>query len=187
MLAAKSTGLKSPRARSAHAYRLKHCEVGGQPPMPVRPYLHDFRVMGGKIVLLLGAGASVADVNTRSAVSRPPLDAQFFSVALRLESNDPNLTRVRSYYTKTYGIDICAPPNDSMERVMAGLYPDLFNSALEKSALPAFRALLSLFTDRLASTTNNLDATQKRFLYRIINNFLWEKVEPQDITIITFN
>jgi hypothetical protein len=140
-----------------------------------------------KIVLLLGAGASVADVNTRSAVSRPPLDAEFFSIALRLSSKDPNLTRVRDYYRKTYGTDICGPPNDSMERVMAGLYPDLFNTALENKALPAFRALLRLFTDRLASTTNNLEATQKRFLYRIINNFLWQKVDPQDITIITFN
>jgi hypothetical protein len=143
--------------------------------------------MSEKIVLLLGAGASVADVNTRSAVSRPPLDAQFFSVALRRNSADPNLTKVRDYYNKTYGTDICAQPSDSMERVMAGLYPDLFNTALEGKALPAFRALLSLFTDRLASTTNNLDATQKRFLYRIINNFLWQKVDPQDITIITFN
>jgi hypothetical protein len=140
-----------------------------------------------KIVLLLGAGASVADVNTRSAVSRPPLDANFFSVAMRHNSKDSNLTKVRDYYEKTYGTDICAPLNDSMERVMAGLYPDLFNTALESKALPAFRALLRLFTGRLASTTNNLDATQKRFLYRIINNFLWAKVEPQDITIITFN
>jgi hypothetical protein len=120
-------------------------------------------------------------------VSRPPLDAEFFSVALRLDSGDPNLTKVRNYYKTTYETDICSQPNDSMERVMAGLYPDLFNTALESKALPAFRALLRLFTDRLASTTNDLDATQKRFLYRIINNFLWQKVEPQDITVITFN
>jgi hypothetical protein len=143
--------------------------------------------MSKKIVLLLGAGASVADVNGRSAVSRPPLDAKFFSVALRLNSSDSRLTRVRNYYTDTYGIDICVGEYDSMERIMAGLYPDLFNSLLEATALPAFRALLSLFTDRLASTTNNLEATQMRFLYRIINNFLWEKIDPEHITIVTFN
>ena len=75
---------------------------------------------------LLGAGASVADVDKRSAVSRPPLDAEFFSVAMRRNSADANLTRIRDYYTKTYGIHICARANDSMESVMAGLYPDLF-------------------------------------------------------------
>jgi hypothetical protein len=39
---------------------------------------------------------------------------------------------------------------------MARLYPDLFNRLLERQALVAFRALLQLFTDRLATTTNSL-------------------------------
>lgn len=129
--------------------------------------------MSRKIVLLLGAGASVADVNTRSAVSRPPLDAQFFSVAVRHNSDDPSLAKVRRYYRETYGIEICSAEHDSLEQVMASLYPDLFNTALEANALPAFRALLRLFTERLASTTNSLHATQMRYLYRIINTFLW--------------
>lgn len=120
-------------------------------------------------------------------MSRPPLDAQFFSVALRQNSHDPSLAEVRRYYRETYGIEICRAEHDSLEQVMASLYPDLFNTALEASALPAFRALLRLFTERLASTTNNLHATQMRYLYRIINNFLWQSVPPQDITIITFN
>jgi hypothetical protein len=70
---------------------------------------------------------------------------------------------------------------------MAGLYPDLFNSLLERKALEAFRALLQLFTERLAVTTNNLGATHKGRLYRMLVFFLAHEVDPNDITIITFN
>jgi hypothetical protein len=70
---------------------------------------------------------------------------------------------------------------------MAGLYPDLFNSSLAKAALPAFRALVELFTYRLATTTNDLRATQKRLLYRMLSHLLADDVEPCDITIVTFN
>ena len=70
---------------------------------------------------------------------------------------------------------------------MARLYPDLFNRLLETEALLAFRALVQLFTDRLATTTNELRATQKRLLYRIIRGLLVDGYRPADITIITFN
>jgi hypothetical protein len=140
-----------------------------------------------KVVFLLGAGASVADVMARSQRARPPLDARFFSVASGVNSKDKRLATVRRYYDQTYGIDICTGEYDSMERIMAGLYPDLFNSSLEQQALDAFRALLQLFTERLADTTNNLHANHKRLLYRIIVFFLTHGIDPADITIVTFN
>jgi hypothetical protein len=141
---------------------------------------------GEKIVLLLGAGASVADVATKPLKSRPPLDRRFFAVAASA-SRDLRVEVVAEYLRDTYDIDILSPEYDSLEGVMARLYPDLFNPLLEASALPAFRALLRLFTDRLARTTNDLRATQKRLLYRMLSGYLATGLKPEDITIITFN
>lgn len=140
-----------------------------------------------KVVLLLGAGASVADVATRSERSRPPLDHRFFAISRSALPSDARASIVGTYLREVYGIDILSPAHDSLEGVMARLYPDLFNTLLEKQALVAFRALLQLFTHRLATTTNELRPTQKRFLYRMISRLLAEGLAPGDITIITFN
>jgi hypothetical protein len=88
---------------------------------------------------------------------------------------------------QTYGIDIFAHEHDSLEGIMSRLYPDIFNHALAKDAQRAFRALLQLFTRRLANTTNGIHATQKRFVYRMIIRLLDGGADPGDITIITFN
>jgi hypothetical protein len=138
-----------------------------------------------RVVLLLGAGASVADVAGRSLVSRPPLDRRFFAFARK--THKTRVDEVARYMRDTYELDILSPTYDSLEGVMGLLYPDLFNPSLEAKALPTFRSLLRLFTARLASTTNNIEATQKRFLYRMLCHYLGERVEPGAITIITFN
>lgn len=137
-------------------------------------------------VLLLGAGASVADVAKRSLKSRPPLDKGFFQIAASA-GPDQRVTTVASYLNETYDIDILSSEEDSLEGVMARLYPDLFNPLLKTKSLVAFRALLRLFTDRLARTTNDLRATRKRLLYRILSRYLAEGTDPNEITIITFN
>jgi len=137
-------------------------------------------------VLILGAGASVADVAKRSLVSRPPLDKSFFQIAAS-GTSDARVDKVRTYLQQTYDIDIFSPTEDSLEGVMARLYPDLFNPLLKAQALEAFRALLRLFTDRLARTTNGLRATRKRLLYRLLSRYLNEGVGPSELTIITFN
>jgi hypothetical protein len=93
-----------------------------------------------KVVLLLGAGASVADVaNSGSPRTRPPLDEKFFSVAASVDSRDRRLTAVRGYFKSTYNLDICRGEYDSMERVMAALYPDLFNKSLLDARGPPFK------------------------------------------------
>lgn len=143
--------------------------------------------MAKKTVLLLGAGASVADVATRSRRARPPLDRGFFAISAAAGATDSRVGEVRAYMLTNYGVDIFAPEHDSLEGVMARLYPDLFNTLLADEALASFRALLQLFTHRLATTTNNLRATQKRLLYRMLSRLLSENVDPSDITIITFN
>lgn len=142
--------------------------------------------MGG-IVFVLGAGASVADVATSSLRTRPPLDAGFFQVSSRLDGADARLVIIRDYFRTIYGIEICGTEHDSVESVMSSLYPDMFNSILEQPAQRTFRALLSLFTERLARTTNAIRPTQKRLLYRMLSRELRSGRDPADITIVTFN
>lgn len=138
-----------------------------------------------KIVLLLGAGATVSDVATRSLKSRPPLDNRFFGIA---RATHPTLVaRVNRYMKATYDADITARSTDSLEAVMGQIYTDIFNRALKDSATVALRALLQLFTRRLAETTNGIEATNKRWVYRIITHYLAEKVDPGNIAIVTFN
>jgi hypothetical protein len=139
-----------------------------------------------KIVILLGAGATVSDVATRARTTRPPLDKEFFSVA-RSAGYSARVKLVRDYMEDTYGVDICESARDSLEQVMGQLYTDLFNPSLEPSSLPAFRGLIRLFNERLASTTNNIAATQKRYVYRILSHYLSRGAAPGDITIVTFN
>jgi len=143
--------------------------------------------MARKTVLLLGAGASIADVATKPMKSRPPLDRGFFSTASATLPSDGRVRTVRKYVADAYGIDILAVQHDSLEGVMGRIYPDLFNDLLRVHALTAFRALLQLFTDRLATTTNGIRATQKRLLYRILSQLLSDGCRPGDITIVTFN
>jgi hypothetical protein len=143
--------------------------------------------MADKYVLLLGAGASVADVATRSLRSRPPLDSGFFRLSRSADPTDPKTATVRQYFDSNYGIDIVDPALDSLEGVMSRLYPDLYNELLKTQALIAFRSLVQLFTSRLAVTTNDIRATQKRLLYRMLSRLLGSGIDPKDITIITFN
>jgi hypothetical protein len=140
---------------------------------------------GSKVVLLLGAGATVADVATKPRKARPPLDRSFFTEA-RL-THAAAVGGVRRYLQKTYHLDLLTPEHDRLESVMALIYTDLFNPLLNAEALPAFRQLLRLFNRRLATTTNGIRPTNKRLVYRIISTYLAAGVAPSDLTVITFN
>src|SRR4051812_17091455 len=140
--------------------------------------------MPRQVVLLLGAGASVADVATRPLKRRPPLDRGFFGIARGTARGRVEV--ISRYMSETYDLDVLHPDQDSLEGVMGLLYPDIFNPFLRGRATPVFRALLQLFTARLAETTNDIPATQKRLLYRIVTRFLADGVAPENLTIITF-
>ncbi len=141
--------------------------------------------MAQKICLVVGAGCTVADALSLPKKERPPLDKGFFSIANKTNSGVTN--KIKLYITEIYGLDILLPENDSLETVMAKVYTDIFDPKLKDEATKVFRVLISLFNRRLANTTNSLPATRKRYLYRIISDYLRTGVEPEDITIITFN
>ena len=89
--------------------------------------------------------------------------------------------------TQVYESDIFLPVEDSLERVMGQIYTDTFNPGLESDATEAFRALLRLFTQRIAITTNKLRPTIRRSLYRILVSYVERGVAPGNITILTYN
>jgi hypothetical protein len=86
-----------------------------------------------------------------------------------------------------YGGNLRASELDSLERVIAVLYTDIFGEDLTVPAFSAFRQLVKVFLRRLAITTNDIPMTKGSRLYRIIAGVLNSGVEPEDLTIITFN
>jgi hypothetical protein len=139
-----------------------------------------------RVVLLLGAGATLSDVATRPRKYRPPLDKGFFRLAK--QSHPALADDVASYMRQVYGASIYDPEEDSLEAVMGQIYTDLFSPALAAKAKTGFRGLLQLFNRRLAETTNDIDATSKRWVYRILAHYLGPcRVDPEDLAIVTFN
>ena len=138
-----------------------------------------------RVVVILGAGATLADGMRKSARSRPPLDRGFFSGALR--SHPKGLRDVTTYMQEHYGMYLSDPANDSLERVMAALYTDAFGGGLEREAFTALRTLIAVFLKRLASTTNDILMTPRSLLYRMIVSFLNAGVSPRNLTVVTFN
>lgn len=141
--------------------------------------------MPSKVVLIIGAGCTVADVCYRPKNKRPPLDKNFFSISRN--TNPAATNAIATYVEKIYNMDIFSPENDSLERIMVMIYTDVFDPTLRIRATEIFRNLVGLFNRRLADTTNSLPATQQRFLYRIVSYYLNSGVKAEDITIVTFN
>ncbi len=138
-----------------------------------------------KVVLIVGAGATVADVENRPENMRPPLDKKFF---LTGESAGYNQVKIiRSYVQDKYHLDILVPENDSLEKVMARIYADILDPTLKDEASIVFRWLIHLFNQRLARTTNNIPANRFKYLYRIVVYYLKKGVTPNNIKIISFN
>ena len=138
-----------------------------------------------RVVLVIGAGGSVADCMRRHPTKRPPLDRGFFGTSLRMHG--AQLRPVTDYLREHYGVHLKEARHDSLEQVMAVLYTDIYGGSVEEEALKAFRILVKVFLVRLANTTNDVAMTSRSKLYRFIAGFLNRGVEPEDLTIITFN
>lgn len=141
--------------------------------------------MVNRVCLIVGAGCTVSDVNKRPKRHRPPLDKGFFDISKI--TNPTETGEIHKYIHDNYGISIFREENDSLENVMTKIYTDMFDPNLTEEANEAFRLLIRLFNSRLAYTTNNIPASQKRHIYRLIHYFLSNNVSPENITIITFN
>ena len=139
-----------------------------------------------KVVLIIGAGATVADVYLRPTEKQPPLDKKFFSCA-KSSGSKKEVDQIESYFSDNYHMDIMNSENDSLEKIMMTLYSDIFDPNLSDKSLEIFRLLIHLFNKRLADTTNNIEPTQNCILYQIVKNYLDKNVKPNNIMFITFN
>jgi hypothetical protein len=123
----------------------------------------------------------------RGEGKRPPLDQGFFRNTIGDYQND--LEPVTDYMSSHYGMDLLTPRSDSLERVMAAVYTDVFGGGLEREAFRAFMTLIKVFLLRLADTTNTVAMNPRRLLYRLVTHHLNKPGggPPDRVTIITFN
>jgi len=138
------------------------------------------------LVIVVGAGATLCDAQSKTLKERPPLDRGFFSMCEKIGNQDHYPT-IKRYLHENYSIDPSDLVYDSLERVMAVIYADIHSPVLGRKALEAFRALIRLFNRRIAETTNPMRVTNRGGLYRIIAKKLTEGYSPDKITIVTLN
>jgi len=138
-----------------------------------------------RAAIIVGAGCTLSDAMNVPLKKRPPLDRGFFSQANRVGHSE--LSSIKNYLMHTYDFNPISPETDSLEEVMAIIYADMHNPVLGDDALEVFRLIIGLFNKRIAETTNGLYPTNRSKLYRILCNLLDDKIQPDQICIITFN
>lgn len=138
-----------------------------------------------KIVIIVGAGATVAEALTRnpSKDKIPPLDATFFDLCER--ANLIGLAEVKNYMLRNYGYDIKGL-NVTMEEVFNHIYSDAHSDVPPDGCLNAYWSLIKMYSNSIAKTTNALDGSSRAGIGQIIKQILGKCSDPS-ITIITFN
>src|SRR4029453_18489692 len=101
----------------------------------------------------------------RGEGKRPPLDQGFFRNTIGDYQND--LEPVTDYMSSHYGMDLLTPRSDSLERVMAAVYTDVFGGGLEREAFRAFMTLIKVFLLRLFFTTKTLSTNPPRGVFSL--------------------
>lgn len=137
------------------------------------------------VIIIVGAGSTLSDAANKPLKKRPPLDHGFFSQCKKLRHRE--LIIIRKYLLDNYDIDPSNSDFDSLEKIMAIIYADINNPTLQDEAVRSFRNLIRLFNRRISESTNELQANYNTNLYRIIGKKLEEGVNPDNISIITFN
>lgn len=141
-----------------------------------------------EVVILLGAGATLADALSRPQRDQPPLDRGFFRGLRRAGQNTvTDVQTVRVYLRDHYSQDLFEQETDSFEQILAIVYADIYGGSNRAEAEGAFRALLRILHRQIIRTTNSLDPKSKSRLYRIIVRLLEAGVPPDEIVIITYN
>lgn len=139
-----------------------------------------------RVVVVVGAGATLSDALNRPLSKRPPLDRGFFRGANLSSDAGRSVTK---YLRANYDVDLTTKGDDRLEEVMAVLFSDIQSPAAPRAlATAAFRNLLKLLNRRLAETTNPLTPNRRSNLYRIVRYLLGAGgYRPEDISIVTFN
>lgn len=137
-----------------------------------------------KTVIILGAGASRAPGNNKPMHSKPPLDADFFSIARAAGIAEHD--KVVSSLKNLVG-DYSSTLTKSLEISASYLYLKAIDSSPGSIYHRGFLDLLSLINKTLARTTNNISLGPRSLLYRFLLGEIKKVKSPSNLTIITFN
>jgi hypothetical protein len=139
--------------------------------------------MQGQTVLLVGAGASVAEAGPARIRRAPPLDASFFQLCRRARLVRD--TAVQDYLVANYGFNPFSAES-RMEEVFNLLYSDVTSNPPPNGAIDAYWSLLTLYRRAISRTTNELSGSSRSgvgSLYR----FLLRTFPNCRISFVTFN
>jgi hypothetical protein len=136
-------------------------------------------------VILVGAGATLAEAlpSRPPKDKRPPLDRTFFELchAASLAGRQ----QVQDYMWAHFGIN---PLTDGrrMEEIFNFIYTDAFSTPLPSDCLDAYSALIRMYIQAIARTTNSLDG-HSRYGVGALLRHLWDRDKSSAPTILTFN
>lgn len=136
------------------------------------------------IVFLVGAGATLAEAlpGHPNQAKTPPLDATFFSLCRKASlEGGPTLRR---YLTANYGMNPFAD-GAGMEEVFNVVYADAFSGLPTTECLDAYWALLKMYRDAIARTTNWLTGRSRAGIGGLLRFFA--RGGETDLVFITFN
>lgn len=137
-----------------------------------------------RVVLIVGAGATLSDACLKPRKFRPPLDRGFFQDVNLSNSRGRSVT---DYLLRTYEIELTNRGDERLEEIISILFSDMQSPAASRqSAAKVFINLLTILNHRLAETTNPLTPNRRSNLYRIVRSLL-DRYRPEQISIVTFN
>ena len=144
-----------------------------------------------KLALVLGAGSTYADGQSREMGARPPLNKGFFQECAkdRDASVREILESVEESLLKDYRLAL--EQNDDLEHVLVKVFSDIHIPRRRKpwqTPKALYSDLLMLLSLKLASATNTLSPSRESGLGKLVSWCLGEKAcKPEDVSILTFN
>ena len=137
-----------------------------------------------KSVMLLGAGVTRSARMTKAIKSRPPLDRDFFDIALRVT---PKGTKKVVACLESLVGDYSQTLMQSLETATTYLYIKAIDSKKGSEYHRGFLDLMMVLRIVLAKTTNPIKVGPASLIYRFLLSELAQLDRPEDLTIITFN
>lgn len=137
-----------------------------------------------KTVLILGAGVTRSTKPRVPVKRRPPLDADFFSIAKAVnQSQTERVIQCLRSLVGDYSSTLC----QSLETATTYLYIKAIDSDTNSPYHRGFLQLLSLLNEVLAKTTNDIAVSPRSLIYRFLLSELRQLESPSNLSVITFN
>lgn len=138
-----------------------------------------------KTVIIIGAGATRAEAESQGASreQRPPLDGDFFELAMLRADMKTHRDRIHGFVKEHFDVDIFQSPRPGMEEIFALVYSSTSITPLPAGVKNAFSSLCRIYAKVIEETTNWIEPTTRGPLCRLIRS----TVNSGPTSIITFN